>query len=52
MRSDHTDLAVHVVRGLLGHGEGQFIFVVDCDRLLRLTPGTLVTLYRENIHIY
>ena len=35
-------LAVHVVRGLLRHHEGQFSFIVDLDRLLRLILGTLV----------
>ena len=35
-------LAVHVVRGLLRHHEGQFSLVIDRDGLLRLSPGTLV----------
>ena len=35
-------LAVHIVRGLLRHHEGQFSLVIDRDGLLRLPPRTLV----------
>ena len=46
-----VSLAVHVVRGLLGHQEGQFGSVVDRHRLLRLPPGTLVTLCNQTLSL-